>query len=121
MTDFDKIQQEKEVVWQCEQSRKDIGSLEVKIERIADSLGRVVNVLRSHPELVREVPPLNAAIDIRDDMKCVDKELIFSACLELSQAKERLRISEKQLSRIRLGSPQKRIDIGEDEDQADIT
>jgi hypothetical protein len=115
MTETDKMELKKETIWQREKAREDVGALEVKAEQIAGALDRISNAMRTRPQLVTEVPAIDPAYDPRDDIKLIDRRLILETCSELAKAKERFRLAEKQVNKLQFGSPQTRIDIGDNE------
>ena len=110
MTDQDRSELEKDVLWKCEKSREEVAALSVKIELIVDGFEHVLSGLRTHPELLTPTPALNAP-DYREDFKAVDLKIMFDTCRELAQAKEKLRQAEKRRDKLRFGTNQTRIDI----------
>jgi hypothetical protein len=120
MTDTDRNELEKEIVWQREKAKKDLSALEVKVEQIAVALEKISLALRKQPELVTDIPALSAACDLRDDIKFLDREVVIATCRDLVKAKKSLSSAEKQLNKLRLGSPQTRIDIGEVESENEL-
>ena len=115
MTETEKIEMAKEVLLQREQAQKEVAHLEVNVERIAGGLQRIVNAMLEHPKLVTSTPAIDTVYDPRNDLKFIDRQLVLEACRDLTKAREVLRLAEKHSLKLQFGSPQTRIEIGEDE------
>lgn len=110
MTEQEREDLEKEVLWQREKAHQELATLEVKVALIADRLRRLVAALDDSPELVTSTPALHAP-DFREDLKAVDRQTLLDTCRELASAKEKLRQAEKRAQQLRFGTNQTRIEI----------
>lgn len=109
MTDTERIEQEKETLWEHERAQQALNAQTVKVQRLADKLENLCRALRDHPELVTGTPQIEAP-DYRDDLAVLNREEILNVCHELARLKERARTTGKRVDLLRFGSPQSRVE-----------
>ena len=102
MTDLERAELEKDVLYQHHKVTKDLRAYETKAENIAEILDKIARGLRENPELVTGTPSLEAAggeYDYRDALNAfakLSRQEIVSTCSAIRDLKESLRQSEKK-------------------------
>ena len=111
MTDKEKAELEKDVLWELEKAQQEVDALRAKCCAYASGLEGISRAFRAYPRLVTETPPLDAVYDARSDLKFIDRQTVLQLGADMARAEDVLREAKRQAVRLRLGTQQTRIDI----------
>jgi hypothetical protein len=96
MTQDIREQTEKEVLYQYEKLKREVGLCQARIGQIADDLERLVSGLRTHPQLVTPTPLADAEDYKRGLNLLSNREEVISLCRELVDLEYRLELAGKR-------------------------
>ena len=106
MTELDRKQQEKDVLYEEHRIRTDLEAHLVKAERIANSLNKLSTALREHPEAITGTPSLADIAegrDYREALAVLDRQALVAHCQRITALRQELRAVRITKARLGLG------------------